>query len=107
MSKKIENSDLIDLLHNVPKEKPVSKKTKASKTAQTTERPSEDFQPVQKTSFELKRDTHEVLKEIARRNGLSLRQLISAVLLSFIEKYVKEHGPVTPRESKISLDKLI
>ena len=60
------------------------------------------------TSLYLEKEPYEKLREIARRNGLSNKELLSAAIKKYIELYEAKNGPVEiPRESKISAESLI
>ncbi len=102
-------SDLIGMINLSA----VGKKTTGAKTGHGAKKPEKpaaagkEFEPVIKTSFEISRTRYEQLKTVASRNGLSMRKLTETILSSFVEDYVRKHGPITPRESKISLDELV
>lgn len=60
------------------------------------------------TSLYLDREAYEKLREIARRNGLSNKELLDAAIKKYVELYEAKHGPVeTSRESNISAESLI
>lgn len=60
------------------------------------------------TSLVLEKEPYEKIREIARANGLSYKDLVSAAIRKFVELYEAKHGPIqTSRESKISAESLI
>ncbi len=60
------------------------------------------------TSLMLEKLPYEKLREIARINGLSYKDLVNASIRKFVELYEAKHGPVeTSRESNISAESLI
>jgi predicted DNA-binding ribbon-helix-helix protein len=61
-----------------------------------------------KTSLSVDTELYDVLREIARRNGLPYKDLINACIRKYIELYEAKNGPVVlPRESRISADSLV
>ena len=60
------------------------------------------------TSLYLEREPYEKIREIARINGLSNKDLLNAAIRKYVKLYEAKHGPVEiQRESKISADSLV
>lgn len=60
------------------------------------------------TSLYLNRENYEKLREIARINGLTNKDLLDAAIRKYIELYEEKYGPVeVARESRISADSLV
>ena len=61
-----------------------------------------------KTSLSIDMELYDVMREIARRNGLPYKDLINASIRKYIELYEAKNGPVVlPRESRNSADSLV
>lgn len=60
-----------------------------------------------RTSLVLDRTLYQQICQIAVSNNLTYKDVISAAMRLYIDKYEKKHGPISVRESNISADELI
>lgn len=60
------------------------------------------------TSFAVDREQYELIREIARRHGLSYKEVVDAAFKKYIELYEAKNGPIKiVRESNIRADDLV